>query len=79
MKIGLIVPKESPNWLGIDGQSMPKNHIDMCKFEDEEESDYKSVADKLSQWVNDANKPRDSSEANVGGLNARVGIFRSDI
>ncbi|KAH8591265.1 hypothetical protein B0O99DRAFT_598351 [Bisporella sp. PMI_857] len=58
LKIRLIVFKESASWLGIDGQSIPKNHIEMYKFEDEEGSDHKSVSAKLSQWVGNIDRPR---------------------
>lgn len=33
-KIGVIVPKKSASFAGIDSQSIQANHVDMCKFED---------------------------------------------
>lgn len=72
VKIGKIVPKESASWLGVDALSIPKDHIEMCKFEDEEGSDYRSVADKLSQWVGDIDESRVKGEGKVGGVNAQV-------
>lgn len=70
-EIGLVVPKESASWLGIDAQSIPEDHIKMCKFADKYGSDYKRVAAKLSQWITDIDKPRDP-DSKVGGMNAQV-------
>ena len=52
-KIGVIVPKESASLAGIDPQSIQANHVDMCKFEDEEREGYKRIFQKLSQWISD--------------------------
>ncbi|RYO56649.1 hypothetical protein AA0116_g8440 [Alternaria tenuissima] len=47
----LIVPKKSAVLPGIDGQSIEANHVDMCKFADEERSGFRSISEKLSQWI----------------------------
>ncbi|KAJ5152915.1 Alpha/Beta hydrolase protein [Penicillium canariense] len=72
VKIGKIVPKESASWLGVDALSISKDHIAMCKFSDEDSSDYKSVSGKLAQWVADIDKNQDLSSGRVKGLNAQV-------
>jgi hypothetical protein len=66
------VEKASATWPGIDAQSIPANHIDMCKFGDEDGSDYRSVADQLIQWITNIDKPRDPSQQGVPGLIAQV-------
>lgn len=53
VKIGVIVPKESACLPGIDPQSIQANHVDMCKFEDEDREGYKRISQKLSQWISD--------------------------
>ena len=75
VKIGIIVPKESASWLGIDAISIPKDHIEMCKFDDEDASDYKSVAGKLRQWIANIDKPREPGQKGVGGVNTEVGFL----
>jgi hypothetical protein len=52
-KIGVIVPKESACLPGIDPQSIQANHVDMCRFEDEDQEGYKRISQKLSQWILD--------------------------
>jgi hypothetical protein len=52
-KIGTIVPKESASLPGIDPQSIQANHVEMCKFEDEEREGYKNISQRLSTWVAD--------------------------
>ena len=47
----LIVPKKSAVLAGFDGQSIEANHVVMCKFEDEERSGFRSISEKLSQWI----------------------------
>ncbi|KAH8658387.1 hypothetical protein BX600DRAFT_439550 [Xylariales sp. PMI_506] len=69
-KIGIIVPQKSATWLGIKPVSIPKDHIEMCKFDDEDGSDYKSVAAKLREWVENSDKAMASD--GVGGLNAQT-------
>lgn len=44
-KIGTIVPKESACLPGIDPLSIQANHVDMCKFEDEDREGYKNDSD----------------------------------
>jgi protein SERAC1 len=46
-KIGTIVPKESACLPGIDPQLIQANHVDMCKFEDEDREGYKNVSQRL--------------------------------
>ena len=55
-KIGTIVPKESACLPGIDPQSIQANHIDMCKFEDEDREGYKNISQRLSQWISDLDR-----------------------
>lgn len=61
MKIGgkkfHIVPKESACLKGIDPQSIPAHHTDMCKFEDEYRNGFKCITDQLNRWI-DALKTR---------------------
>lgn len=71
-KIGLIVDKKSASWLGVDALSIPKDHIQMCKFEDKDDSDYKSVAAKLRQLIADGQKSRDPTKGGLLGVNAQV-------
>jgi protein SERAC1 len=65
VKIGVIVPKESACLAGIDPQPIHSNHVDMCKFEDEDRENYKSIASKLSQWI--ANMDRQPDRAGRDG------------
>ncbi|KAI9763799.1 MAG: hypothetical protein M1839_006309 [Geoglossum umbratile] len=57
-KIGIIVPKESACLPGVDPQSIQANHVDMCKFEDEDREGYKNISQRLSQWVSDLDRRR---------------------
>ena len=50
-KIGMIVPKQSASLPGIDPLSISANHVDMCKFEDEYRNGFRSISEKLSQWI----------------------------
>ncbi|KAF9893431.1 hypothetical protein FE257_010743 [Aspergillus nanangensis] len=50
-RIGIIVPKESASLPGIDPQSIQANHVDMCKFEDEDREGYRNVSQLLAQWI----------------------------
>ncbi|KAK7992634.1 hypothetical protein PG988_001428 [Apiospora saccharicola] len=72
-----VVPKESATWIGNDPQSIQANHVNMCKFQSEFGSDYKKVAGKLSEWVNniEENKKK-SKKGGVGGVNAEVSRHR---
>ncbi|KAH8723884.1 hypothetical protein GQ44DRAFT_709308 [Phaeosphaeriaceae sp. PMI808] len=60
-KIGTIVPKESACLPGIDPQSIQANHVDMCKFEDEDREGYKNISQRLSQWVSDLDRREGSA------------------
>jgi pimeloyl-ACP methyl ester carboxylesterase len=62
-KIGIIVPKESACLPGIDPQSIQANHVDMCKFEDEDREGYKNISQRLSQWVSDLDRWREGPAA----------------
>jgi hypothetical protein len=55
-KIGIIVPKESACLPGVDPQSIQANHVDMCKFEDEDREGYKNISQRLSQWISDLDR-----------------------
>ena len=55
-KIGTIVPKGSACLPGIDPQLIQANHVDMCKFEDEDREGYKNVSQRLSQWISDLDR-----------------------
>ena len=59
--IGIIVPKESACLPGINPQSIQANHVNMCKFEDEDREGYKNISQRLSQWVSDLNRRREGS------------------
>ena len=52
-KIEIIVPKKSASLADIDPQSIQANHVDMCKFENEDREGYKRISQKLSQWISD--------------------------
>ena len=43
-KIRIIVPKKSACLPGIDLQSIQANHVNMCKFEDEDREGYKNIS-----------------------------------
>lgn len=55
-KIGTVVPKESACLPGIDPQSIHANHVDMCKFEDEDREGYKNISQRLNQWISDLDR-----------------------
>ena len=61
-KIGFIVLKESACLPGIDPQSIQANHVDMCKFEDEDREGYKRIPQKLAQWISDLDSRSKGSE-----------------
>ncbi|KAK5628877.1 hypothetical protein RRF57_004592 [Xylaria bambusicola] len=80
LKIGIIVPKESASWLGVDAISIPKDHQEMCRFEDEDGSDYKSVAAKLRQFIADSEKPREAGKGGLLGANAQsIGVYQGNV
>ncbi|KAI0439307.1 Alpha/Beta hydrolase protein [Xylaria telfairii] len=80
IKVGFIVPKDSASWLGVDPISIPKDHIDMCKFQDEDGSDYKSVAGKLRQMVADGQKPRKPHKGGLLGANPQsIGVYQGNV
>jgi hypothetical protein len=62
-KTRIIVPKESACLPGIDPQSIQANHVDMCKFEDEDREGYKNISQRLSQWVSDLDRWREGPAA----------------
>jgi hypothetical protein len=62
-KMGIIVPKESARLPGIDPQSIEANHVDMCRFEDEDREGYKSVLAQLNRWILDLDMQRNGSAA----------------
>lgn len=62
-KMGAIVPKESACLPGIEPQSIQANHVDMCKFEDEDREGYKNISQRLSQWILDLDKQSKDSAA----------------
>lgn len=71
VKIGVIVPKESAFLPGIDAQPIQANHVDMCKFEDEDREGYKRISQKLSQWISELESRSKGSQEDDG----QVGIF----
>lgn len=62
-KVGIIVPKESASLPGIDSQSIQANHVDMCKFEDDDREGYKNVSQRLSQWISELDRAEKSAGA----------------
>lgn len=62
-KVGIIVPKESASLPGIDPQSIQDNHVDMCKFADDDREGYKNVSQRLSQWASDPDRAGNSAGA----------------
>jgi hypothetical protein len=62
-KIGVIVPKESACLPGIDPQSIQANHVDMCRFEDEDREGYNNISQRLIQWISDLDRQRKGSTA----------------
>ncbi|KAJ2998783.1 hypothetical protein NUW58_g224 [Xylaria curta] len=80
LKIGIIVPKESAGWLGVDAISIPKDHQEMCRPEDEDGFDYKSVAAKLRQLIAKSEKPREAGKGGLLGANAQsIGVYQGNI
>lgn len=64
-KIGIIVPKESASLPGIEPQSIQANHVDMCRFEDEDRDGYMNISQRLNQWISDIDRqPKDSAAGN---------------
>lgn len=72
-KIGVIVPKESACLPGIDPQSIQANHVDMCKFEDEDREGYKRISQKLSQWISDLDSQSKGSGEDSQKHSVRMG------
>jgi protein SERAC1 len=62
-KVGIIVPKESASLPGINSQSIQDNHVDMCKFADDDREGYKNVSQRLSQWTLDPDRAGNSTGA----------------
>jgi hypothetical protein len=50
-KVGVIVPKESACLPGIDPLSIQANHMNMCKFEDEDREGFRAVSQRVNQWI----------------------------
>ena len=76
---GMIVPKESAI-LGISGEgqiSMERDHRWLCRFQDDEESDYKIVRKKLKDLAKDATENSVSLESH--GLSTEGKTIPSDI
>ncbi|KAF2726427.1 putative ribonuclease p/mrp subunit [Polyplosphaeria fusca] len=65
-KVGTIVPKESASLPGIDPQSIQANHVDMCKFEDEDREGYKNISQRLNKWISDLDRSKTSAGASQG-------------
>ncbi|KAF1938760.1 hypothetical protein EJ02DRAFT_472873 [Clathrospora elynae] len=63
IKIGLIVSKESARLPGIDPQSIEANHVNMCRFEEEDREGYKNISQRLSQWISDLDRQQKGSAA----------------
>ena len=63
-KIEIIVFKKSAFLADIDPQSIQANHVDMCKFENEDREKYKKISQKLSQWISDLESKSKKSEEN---------------
>ena len=79
IKIGIIVPKESASWLGVDALSISKDHVEMCKFEDEDGPAYKNVVGKLRQWIENIGESRETDQGGVGGVDAQVCCSASNL
>jgi protein SERAC1 len=63
--IGLIVPKDSATLPGIDPLSISANHVDLCRFEDEDRNGYISISNILSQWIRGLDARSAQDERNV--------------
>ncbi|KAK8241481.1 hypothetical protein HDK77DRAFT_444924 [Phyllosticta capitalensis] len=61
--IGLVVTKESAVIPGVDGQPIHASHSNMCKFGFVEHAGFRSVSEKLCQWITALESPS-SAEAN---------------
>ncbi|CAO2649496.1 Nn.00g068810.m01.CDS01 [Neocucurbitaria sp. VM-36] len=72
-KIGIIVPKESACLPGIDPQSIQANHVAMCQFEDEDREGFKSISQRLNQWISDLDNERRKSAGKNGGSSVHMG------
>jgi hypothetical protein len=51
--VGQIVSKESAVIVGVDPIGIEEDHLNMCKFEDDERSRYRRASEALSSWIND--------------------------
>ncbi|RMI99068.1 hypothetical protein BHE90_017405 [Fusarium euwallaceae] len=51
LNLGFIVDRESAVPMGFPALSIPEDHSDMCKFEDEYRSGFISISDNLHQWI----------------------------
>lgn len=69
--VGIIVPKKSATLKGYDPISIPKDHIDMCKFDADDAPEYQSIAGKLRQWISDIGKPRKTRKPKQAGISIR--------
>jgi hypothetical protein len=50
------VLKDSAILPGVDASSIAANHVDMCKFEHEFINGFKSISEKLNQWIQGLDK-----------------------
>jgi pimeloyl-ACP methyl ester carboxylesterase len=51
LNLGFIVDRKSAVPMGFPALSIPEDHSDMCKFEDEYRSGFISISDNLYQWI----------------------------
>jgi hypothetical protein len=68
--IGFVVEKQSATWQGVDALSIPANHVNIARFQDNDGSDYKMVVGKLKEWVGSIEKNKTNGE--MGGAKAQV-------
>lgn len=60
-----IVTKESAVIIGVDPIGIEEDHINMCKFADDERRGYRRASEALRGWIKDLNKKPKESEFKV--------------
>ncbi|KAF4461304.1 ribonuclease p mrp subunit [Fusarium albosuccineum] len=69
LNVGFIVDRESAVPRGFTALSIPEDHSDMCKFEDEYRSGFISISDNLCQWIRALDKGVGDEVTKQGGIN----------
>ncbi|KAF5001057.1 hypothetical protein FDECE_11072 [Fusarium decemcellulare] len=69
LNVGFIVDRESAVPRGFTALSIPEDHSDMCKFEDEYRGGFISISNNLCQWIRALDKGVGDEATKQGGIN----------